>query len=158
MRAQPRVRAQPRMPTTVVTPTEKTLTPTPKVHWKDPITTTQTDPVSLPPPTLDPNQITTPPTHSRTLPAPTTLEFSFLRNNSEATPTNSHGQPLRRGTCKRNPNPRLTETYICNAVINEETGKLEEYRHLIKGKDAKQWLRGNAKEIARLSRGRKDAR
>ena len=71
-------------------------------------------------------------------------------------PTNSHGQPLRRGKRNRIANKHLNDTYILNAVLNENSGQLEEYRHLIKGKHAKDWMRGNAKEIARLCQGRKD--
>ena len=43
-----------------------------------------------------------------------------------------------------------------NAVLNSETGKLEEYRTLLKGVDKILWERANSKEVARLAQGRKD--
>jgi len=43
-----------------------------------------------------------------------------------------------------------------NAVLNAETGKLEEYRTLLKGKDKILWERSCSKEVARLAQGRKD--
>ena len=43
-----------------------------------------------------------------------------------------------------------------NAVLNAETGKLEEYRTLLKGVDKIIWERGCSKEVARLAQGRKD--
>ena len=71
-------------------------------------------------------------------------------------PTNSHGQQPRRGKRHRTKNKFLTEVYAINAFLNETTGLLEEYIHLIKGKQAKHWMRGNTKEIVRLFQGRKD--
>jgi hypothetical protein len=44
-----------------------------------------------------------------------------------------------------------------NAVLNADTGKLEEYRHLLKGPDKLKWEAGCSKEIARLAQRRKDA-
>jgi len=43
-----------------------------------------------------------------------------------------------------------------NVVLNAETGKLEEYRTLLKGKDKILWERGCSKEVTRLAQGRKD--
>ena len=65
-------------------------------------------------------------------------------------------QPIRRSTRTRRPNSTLTNDYLLNSVLNTTTGELEEYRHLIKGEKAQEWLRGNSKEIARLCQGRKD--
>lgn len=45
-------------------------------------------------------------------------------------------------------------SHYINAVLNKETGKLEEYRHLIEGKDKDIWFNGMSKELARLSDGR----
>ena len=42
-----------------------------------------------------------------------------------------------------------------NAVLNTDTGDLEEFRQLRKGKNAAKWINGNSKEVARLCRGRK---
>ena len=41
-----------------------------------------------------------------------------------------------------------------NAVLNPATGKMQEYRHLIKGNQAEVWAAANNKEIARLAQGR----
>lgn len=54
--------------------------------------------------------------------------------------------------------PRVPPRYVTdslNAVLNTKTGKVEEYRHLIKGKDAARWMEGNTREIARLCHGRR---
>ena len=46
--------------------------------------------------------------------------------------------------------------HALNVVLNADTGKMEEYRHLIKGSQSQQWTVANAKEIARLAQGRAD--
>ena len=43
-----------------------------------------------------------------------------------------------------------------NAVLNADTGKMEKYRHLIKGPQVHKWQVTNAKEIARLAQGQAD--
>ena len=44
---------------------------------------------------------------------------------------------------------------LANAVLNQETGKMEEYRKLAKGKDKKYWNNGMFNELARLAQGSK---
>jgi hypothetical protein len=61
-----------------------------------------------------------------------------------------HQEILRAHEPKHNPFLRA------NAVLNAETGKLEEYRHLLKGPDKLKWEAGCSKEIARLAQGRND--
>jgi len=43
-----------------------------------------------------------------------------------------------------------------NTVLNPATGKMQEYRHLIKGDQSEVWSTANRKEIARLAQGRAD--
>ena len=43
--------------------------------------------------------------------------------------------------------------YFYYSVINEETGKTEEYRHLIKGTNAATWRKSFANELGRLTQG-----
>jgi len=57
---------------------------------------------------------------------------------------------------KRASDPTIHPLMKLNAVLNAETGKLEEYRTLLKGKDKILWERGCSKEVARLAQGRKD--
>ena len=52
--------------------------------------------------------------------------------------------------------PTIHPLMKLNAVLNAETGKLEEYRTLLKGVDKILWERGCSKEVARLAQGRKD--
>jgi hypothetical protein len=54
-------------------------------------------------------------------------------------------------------NPAVNPFIPLNAVLNADTGKLEEYRQLLKGKDKLLWERGCSKEIARLAQGRKNS-
>jgi hypothetical protein len=61
--------------------------------------------------------------------------------------------PKHRGTRNRSLTNLPHKTHVLNAVLNKDTGKLEEYRHLIKGKQAQQWRTGNVREIARLAQG-----
>jgi hypothetical protein len=42
------------------------------------------------------------------------------------------------------------------AVLNADTGRLEEYKQLLKGNDKLLWEKGCSKEIARLAQGRRD--
>jgi hypothetical protein len=56
------------------------------------------------------------------------------------------------------PIPHLPTAHdLLNAVLNADTGKLEEYRHLLKGPHKLKWEAGGSKEIARLAQGRKDS-
>jgi hypothetical protein len=48
----------------------------------------------------------------------------------------------------------LTATEALNAVLNQQTGKMEEYRHLLQGEDREKWLNAASKEFARISQGR----
>jgi hypothetical protein len=57
---------------------------------------------------------------------------------------------------KRASDPTIHPLMKLNAVLNAETGKLEEYRTLLKGVDKIIWERGCSKEVARLAQGRKD--
>eukprot|EP00957_Ditylum_brightwellii_P053807 4076386-Ditylum_brightwellii.AAC.1 len=43
--------------------------------------------------------------------------------------------------------------YFVNAVYNEDTGKMEEYRQLIKGKAKEKWETLFANELGRLANG-----
>ena len=52
--------------------------------------------------------------------------------------------------------PEFNPFLQANAVLNANTGKLEEYRHLLKGADKTKWENGCSKEIARLAQGRAD--
>jgi hypothetical protein len=53
-------------------------------------------------------------------------------------------------------NPAVNPFYRLNSVLNADTGKREEYRHLVlKGKDKPLWEKGCTKEFARLAQGRK---
>ena len=40
--------------------------------------------------------------------------------------------------------------HAIDKVLNKEIGAFNEYRHLIKGKDAAKWIKGNGKEIHQL--------
>lgn len=66
----------------------------------------------------------------------------------------------RSGRTRRTPERLIEEMNVAevkhymNAVLNEETGKMEEYRDLIKGKHKEVWQNGMSKELARLSQGR----
>ena len=79
------------------------------------------------------------------------------------TTTNSHSQQL----CRGNRRCILNKTYFStnilnvamhatNAVLKPDTGDMQEYRKLIKGKDKYLWIGGNRKEVTRLAHGRKD--
>ena len=57
---------------------------------------------------------------------------------------------------KRASDPTIHPLMKLNAVLNEETGKLDEYRTLLKGIDKVLRERGCSKEVARLAQGRKD--
>ena len=48
----------------------------------------------------------------------------------------------------------LTAHESLNAVLNQSTGKMEEYRHLLQGPDRDKWLNAASKEFARISQGR----
>jgi hypothetical protein len=50
---------------------------------------------------------------------------------------------------------QLLAPQLANAVLNPETGKMEEYRKLAKGKDKKNWNNGMFNELARLAQGSK---
>jgi hypothetical protein len=52
--------------------------------------------------------------------------------------------------------PAFNPFLHANAVLNTDTGKLEEYRYLLKGPDKLKWEAGCSKEIARLTQGRND--
>lgn len=55
------------------------------------------------------------------------------------------------------PNPKYTAAYTphrLNAMLNADTDKLEEYRHLVKEPDKKIWEEANCREIGRLCNGR----
>ena len=82
------------------------------------------------------------------------IVLTFLHTTEPS--TSFHGQSLRRGKRLRKPNRFLVTDHVLNAVLNSESGKLEEYRHLVKGPNAKEWLRRNTVEIARLYQGRND--
>jgi hypothetical protein len=56
---------------------------------------------------------------------------------------------------QRADDPAVNPFLPLNAVLNADTGKLEEYRQLLKGKDKLLWEQGCSKEIARLAQGRK---
>lgn len=71
-------------------------------------------------------------------------------------PIDSPIPSTRRGSRKRRPSQFLNNNYILNAVLNAETKKLEEYRHLIKRKYEEEWTNGNIPEIARLAQGLTD--
>ena len=47
----------------------------------------------------------------------------------------------------------IQRQHAANAVLNPDTGTLEEYRQLIKGKQAHLWQNGGYKELARLAQG-----
>jgi hypothetical protein len=55
---------------------------------------------------------------------------------------------------RRASDPTANPFHNLNAVLNADSGKLEEYRHLLKGKDKALWEKGCSKEIARLAQGR----
>jgi hypothetical protein len=58
---------------------------------------------------------------------------------------------------QRASDPTVNPFYKLNAVLNADIGKLEEYRHLLKGKDKTLWEQGCSKEIARLAQGSKNS-
>ena len=51
----------------------------------------------------------------------------------------------------------MNDFYTADAVLNTDTGKLEEYRHPRTGKDTDKWRVGNSKEIVMLYHGRKNS-
>ena len=90
--------------------------------------------------------------------------FLNLRSKLKPTPvTNTHNQPLRQSSKRhgrRNPkyyNDNMVNATmeLINAVLDPETGKMQEYKTLIQGKNAPLWVEGNSKEIARLAQGSK---
>ena len=67
--------------------------------------------------------------------------------------------PLRVRTLIKNEKLRSSDTsihplYKCNSVLDHATGKLLEYRDLIKTDNKENWLNGGSKEFARLAQGR----
>lgn len=66
----------------------------------------------------------------------------------------------RSGRARRTPERLIEEMNVTeiqhymNAVLNEETGKMEEYKDLLKGTHREVWQNGMSKELARLSQGR----
>jgi hypothetical protein len=81
-----------------------------------------------------------------------TASANYATNALPTTITHLINQEIHRAH-KPQHNPFLR----ANAVLNAETGKLEEYRHLLKGVDKLKWEAGCSKEIARLAQGRKDS-
>ena len=63
--------------------------------------------------------------------------------------------PPRRSTRTCFRNPRYVTQAALNAVLNKETGKMEQYKQLLQGKDRDLWANGMSKEMARLTQGRK---
>ena len=57
---------------------------------------------------------------------------------------------------ERASDPAVHPLMKMNAVLNAKTGKLEEYRTLLKGVDKILWENACSKEVARLAQGRKD--
>jgi hypothetical protein len=54
------------------------------------------------------------------------------------------------------PNNGLSEPekyWRANAVVNPNTGKIEEWRHVKVGEESRTWLKGAANEIGRLAQG-----
>ena len=161
---EPRVLPTPKPAFTIPAPTpqpkpQNTLPPKSLDHKNPAPTTAPIDCCVTPQKAAPQPRVSTSPTSVPTHPStPNKTEFllPFLRNTNNDNLTNSHGQPLRRGKRQRKTNHFITNNYVANAVLNEATGALEEYRHLIQGKDAKHWMKGNAKEIARLCHGRKN--
>ena len=79
-----------------------------------------------------------------------------MNPNSQPTPISSPTNvPLRRSSRTSIRNPKYFSSQVLNAVLNKDTGNLEEYRHLIKGIDAAKWKDACSKEFARLTKGRK---
>jgi hypothetical protein len=58
---------------------------------------------------------------------------------------------------QRASDPTVNPFYKLNAVLNADSGKLEEYHHLLKGKDKTLWEHGCSKEITRLVQGWKNS-
>ena len=78
---------------------------------------------------------------------------------------NSHSQSLWLSTSKRQPDSvdyhqgNISAVMeILNAVHDLKLGKMQEYKHLIKGINSKLWIKANRKEIARLAQGRVDGK
>ena len=129
-----------------ITPVTKPQAPT-ELHTTAPLPrVTPTLPAPLPrvPLTSQPQSI------------PTALPRVPPTRTAAITTTTTTTNDIHRSSRTPRPNTRFFNDHTVNAVLNPATGELEEYRHLINGKNAKEWLRGNAKEIARLCQGRKD--
>ena len=120
-------------------------TPQPKVSQPSNITTTT---ASEPRVTQSSSPL---PTRAST--PSTTLRKTILQT------TNQHPQATRRSTRPRKLSQKLQALQVLiernNAVMNPLTGKLQEYRDLIKGPDRDVWMNGCSKEFARLTKGRK---
>ena len=135
-RTEPRVAAEPRVQAEQSTHTKQKRTT--KVLWRHPIATTHHLPAPALPTTFGGNQPTT---------KPSPIVLTFLRNTKP--PTNSHGQTLRRGKRQRRPNRFLVTDPVLNAVLNPETGKLEENKceRMVEGE-----LSGNCTIVPRQKR------
>jgi len=90
---------------------------------------------------------------------------NLIRDTKIAAPTQCHikarGLYLRTSSKKAMPRETATSTtnpiiHAINAVLNADTDKMKECRHLIKGPQAHKWQAANTKEIARPVQGRAD--
>jgi len=140
--------------------TKPKKTPTKNNRSKKPqVTKTKTKlspiPESIPPPPLNPSS-----THcSKGLYQPTTKLIEHLESNNFVKTTVRLPPKLQfliNKEIERAMDPSVDPLRKINAVLNADTGKLEEYRQLLKGIDKLLWEKGGSKEIAQLAQGRKD--
>ena len=65
----------------------------------------------------------------------------------------THRYPLRFHVACRLADTAPLQKHSCNAVLEETTGNILEYRHLIKGVDRTTWITACANDFGRLAQG-----
>jgi hypothetical protein len=91
---------------------------------------------------------------------PTSSSLPHLESNNSAFTAVQLPPKLRQlvnTEIQRASDPTVDPFYKLNTVLNADSGKLKEYRHLLKGKDKTLWEHGCSKEIACLALGRKNS-
>jgi len=153
-----RLRRQMKKPNAQKTKSKKTTKKNNKSQ-KPPAIKTKTKPSpipeSVPPPPPNPSSTR----RSKRLYQPTTKLIDNLESNNFIKTTVRLPPKLQfliNKEIERAMDPSVDPLHKINAVLNADTGKLEEYRQLLKGIDKLLWEKGGSKEIARLAQGRKD--
>lgn len=127
-----------------------------------PLTIRRRPPAPTITPPTKPTSITTAP-EPRVIPAPEPRVEEeppplILQQGQEPTylqepPTIQAPEPPRRSSRRRKPTYRLLEGHLSASAINVDTGKLTEYRQLLKSSQGPQWEWAGTEEFARLAQG-----